>query len=81
VPGSATATSDRAVMVMVSLNGSPLSAPGMSASENNVISGIVMVKISLVLRFSQMVQLIPMRTGRRAVSSRRAANHPSDSVH
>jgi hypothetical protein len=35
----------------------------------------------LVLRFSQMVQLIPMRTGRRAVSSRRAANHPSDSVH
>jgi adenylate cyclase len=35
----------------------------------------------LVLRFSHMIQPIPVRTGRRAVSSRWAANHPSDSVH
>ena len=35
----------------------------------------------LVLRFSHMIQPIPVRTGRRAVSNRWAANHPSDSVH
>jgi hypothetical protein len=36
---------------------------------------------ALVLRFSQMVQPIPMRASRRVVSSRWAANHPCDSVH
>ena len=37
--------------------------------------------IPLVLRFSQMVQPIRVRTSRRAVSSRSAANHLADSVH
>lgn len=36
---------------------------------------------ALVLRFSQMVQPIPVRIGRRAVSRRWTANYPSDSVH
>ena len=52
-----------------------------SRQTEQFLESLSLETIDLVLRFSHMIQPIPVRTGRRAVSSRWAANHPSDSVH